>query len=79
MKAASKLLNVSVFDLTGKSLDAIAKKKGVSTETFLTAFGKPLSPRDFGEYVIALLTDPKYDNATAVGIHGETGVELLAA
>jgi NAD(P)-dependent dehydrogenase (short-subunit alcohol dehydrogenase family) len=59
--------------------EAYARRKGVSTETFLAAFGKPMSPRDFGEYVMALLTDPEYDNATAFGIHGETGVELLAA
>jgi NAD(P)-dependent dehydrogenase (short-subunit alcohol dehydrogenase family) len=59
--------------------EAYARRKGVSTETFLAGFGTPLSPRDFGEYVIALLTDPKYDNGTAFGIHGDTGVELLAA
>jgi NAD(P)-dependent dehydrogenase (short-subunit alcohol dehydrogenase family) len=59
--------------------EAYARRKGVSTETFLAGFGKPLTPQDFGEYVVVLLTDPKYDNATAFGIHGETGVELLAA
>jgi len=59
--------------------EAYALRKGVNTETFLAGFGKPLSPRDFGEHVVTLLTDPQYESATAFGIRGETGVEMLAA
>jgi len=59
--------------------EAYARRKGVSTETFLAGFGKPLSPRDFGEHVVTLLADPQYESATAFGIRGETGVELLKA
>jgi NAD(P)-dependent dehydrogenase (short-subunit alcohol dehydrogenase family) len=59
--------------------DAYARRKGVSTEVFLAGFGKPLSPRDFGEHVVALLTDPQYASATAFGIRGETGIQLLDA
>ena len=59
--------------------EAYARRKGVSTETFLAGFGKPLSPRDFGEHVVTLLADPQYESATAFGIRGETGVEMLAA
>jgi len=59
--------------------DAYARRKGVSTEAFLAGFGKPLSPRDFGEHVVTLLTDPKYECATAFGIRGETGIQLLDA
>jgi hypothetical protein len=51
----------------------------VTSLAFLAGFGKPLSPRDFGERVVTLLTDPKYESATAFGIRGETGVELLKA
>jgi len=59
--------------------EAYALRKGVSTETFLAGFGKPLSPRDFGEHVVTLLADPQYESAIAFGIRGETGVEMLAA
>jgi len=58
--------------------EAYARRKGVSTETFLAGFGKPLSPRDFGEHVVTLLADPQYQSATAFGIRGETGVEVIA-
>jgi pimeloyl-ACP methyl ester carboxylesterase len=70
---------VGATELGRTAAEAYARQKGVSLETFLAGFGKPLIPRDFGEYVIALLTDPKYENATAFGIRGDTGVELPAA
>jgi NAD(P)-dependent dehydrogenase (short-subunit alcohol dehydrogenase family) len=70
---------VGATELGRVAAEAYARRKGVSTETFLAAFGKPLSPAAFGEYVMALLTDPKYENATAFSIRAETGVELLAA
>ena len=70
---------VGATELGRVAAEAYARRKGVSTETFLAGFGKPLSPAAFGEYVMALLTDPKYENATAVSIRAETGVELLAA
>jgi hypothetical protein len=41
----------------------------------LAGFGEPLNPRDYGEHVVTLLTDPKYESATAVGISGEAGVQ----
>jgi NAD(P)-dependent dehydrogenase (short-subunit alcohol dehydrogenase family) len=66
-------------DLGRSTAEAYAHRKGVTIETFLAGFGKPLSPRDFGEHVIALLTDAKYERTTAFGIRGETGVELLTA
>jgi len=66
-------------ELGRAAAEAYARRKGVSAEAFLAGFGKPLSPRDFGEHVVTLLTDPKYESATAFGIRGETGVELLKA
>jgi hypothetical protein len=59
--------------------EAYARRKGVSTETFLAGFGKPLSPRDYGEHIVTLVTDPKYESATAFGIRGETGIQPLDA
>ncbi|HJZ68169.1 MAG TPA: SDR family oxidoreductase [Blastocatellia bacterium] len=70
---------IGATELGRAAAEAYARRKGVSAEAFLAGFGKPLSPRDFGEHVVTLLTDPKYESATAFGIRGETGVELLKA
>lgn len=59
--------------------EAYARKKGVSTEEFLAGFGKPFSPRDYGEQVVTLLTDPRYEGGSAFGIRGETGIQPLDA
>jgi hypothetical protein len=70
---------VGATELGRAAAEAYARRKGVSTEAFLAGFGKPLSPRDYGEHVVTLLTDPKYENATAFGIRGETGIQPLDA
>ncbi|WP_146652514.1 SDR family NAD(P)-dependent oxidoreductase [Labilithrix luteola] len=51
-----------------------ADRKGVSLETFLQNFGKPMSPREYGEYVVTILTDPKFDSTTTFAIKGDTGI-----
>jgi NAD(P)-dependent dehydrogenase (short-subunit alcohol dehydrogenase family) len=70
---------VGATELGHAAAEAYARRKGVSTEAFLAGFGKPLSPRDYGEYVMTLLTDPKYESVTAFGIRGETGIQPLEA
>jgi NAD(P)-dependent dehydrogenase (short-subunit alcohol dehydrogenase family) len=70
---------VGATELGRAAAEAYARRKIVSIETFLDGFGKPLSPRDYGEHLISLLTDAKYESATAFGIRGETGVEVLTA
>jgi len=70
---------VGATELGRAAADAYARRKGVSTEAFLAGFGKPLSPHDYGENVVTLLTDPKYESATAFGIRGETGIQPLDA
>jgi NAD(P)-dependent dehydrogenase (short-subunit alcohol dehydrogenase family) len=70
---------VGATELGRAAAEAYARRKGVSTEAFLAGFGKPLSPRDFGEHVVTLLTDPKYESATSFGIRGETGIQPLDA
>ena len=57
--------------------EAYARGQGVSVETFLAGFGKPLGLRQYGDYVAALLTEPRYEVATAFGIRGESGIEVL--
>src|SRR5260221_11190389 len=53
--------------------EAYARKKGGTTEAFLAGFGKPLDPRDYGDHVAALLTNPKYERQPAFSIADETG------
>jgi NAD(P)-dependent dehydrogenase (short-subunit alcohol dehydrogenase family) len=57
--------------------EAYARQQGKSAEEFLAGFGAPLVPRDYGEYVATLLTDARYESATALGVHGGTGLEIL--
>jgi hypothetical protein len=43
----------------------------------LAGFGKALGPRDYGEYVGALLSEPRYENMTAFVIRGDAGMQSL--
>lgn len=70
---------VGSTELGHAAAEAYARKKGVTTEAFLAGFGKPLDPRDYGDHIAALLTNPKYESAPAFAIRGETGIEVLAA
>src|SRR4051812_28952757 len=56
---------VGATELGRTAAESYARRKGVSTDTFLAGFGKALSPRDYGEHVMNLLVDPKYDSGTA--------------
>jgi len=68
---------VGTTELGRAAAEAYARRKGVSTEVFLAGFGKPLSPRDYGEHVAILLTDPQYESAAAFAMRGETGIQPL--
>ena len=59
--------------------EGYAKQKGITLETFLAGFGKPLPPRQFGEHVVTLLTDTKYQNGVAFGFKGDSGILPLDA
>jgi NAD(P)-dependent dehydrogenase (short-subunit alcohol dehydrogenase family) len=61
----------------GRAAEAYARRKGVSTEAFLAGFGKALGPRDYGEHVVTLLSEPRYENLTAFAIRGDTGIQPL--
>ena len=56
-----------------------ARRKDITPEQFLAGFGKPLSARDFGEYVVSILTEPQYEKAPAFGIKGDHGIVALEA
>jgi NAD(P)-dependent dehydrogenase (short-subunit alcohol dehydrogenase family) len=68
---------VGETELGRNAASAYARRKGVSLETFLAGFGTPLSPRQYGEQVLAVLTDPKLQSATIVSIKSETGPRSL--
>ena len=57
--------------------NAYADAMGIKPETFLAGFGAPMPPREFGEKVVAVLEDPKYAEAFAYGLKGDTGVTIL--
>jgi NAD(P)-dependent dehydrogenase (short-subunit alcohol dehydrogenase family) len=57
--------------------EAYAKKNGVSVEAFLPRLGKPMSPRQVGDHVVTILTDPTLEGVTAFGLKGDTGITSL--
>jgi NAD(P)-dependent dehydrogenase (short-subunit alcohol dehydrogenase family) len=56
-----------------------SRRKGVTPEEFLAGFGKPLSAHDFGEHVVSILTEAKFEEAPAFGIKGDHGIVALGA
>lgn len=56
---------------------AYSQSMGISKEQFLSRFGAPMPPRDFGEKVISVLTDPLHAKGMAFGLKGDTGVTIL--
>jgi hypothetical protein len=54
-----------------------SKRKGVTPEQFLAGFGKAVSARDFGEYVVSILTESQFEEAPAFGIKGDQGIVAL--
>ncbi|MEO7731043.1 MAG: SDR family oxidoreductase, partial [Kofleriaceae bacterium] len=57
--------------------EAYAHRKGVSVEAFLAGFGAPLTPRQIGDHVATLLTDPRHEAGVAFGIKGDLGLHSL--
>ena len=57
--------------------EAYARRQGRSTEEFLAGFGRSYTPREYGEHVANLLTQPEYANPTAFAFTGEQGIQPL--
>jgi NAD(P)-dependent dehydrogenase (short-subunit alcohol dehydrogenase family) len=61
-----------------QAASAGARRRGLSIEAFLAErYGAPLSPRQYGEHVAMLLTDPRYATGVAYGVKGDTGITAL--
>jgi NAD(P)-dependent dehydrogenase (short-subunit alcohol dehydrogenase family) len=56
---------------------AYSARVGVTPEQFLARFGAPMPPRQFGEYVVALLSDPDFEGGRAFGLKGDSGISVL--
>lgn len=57
--------------------EVYAKRKGVSLDAFLAGFGAPLPPRQVGDHVVTILTDPRYGQGVAFGMKGDAGLVSL--
>jgi NAD(P)-dependent dehydrogenase (short-subunit alcohol dehydrogenase family) len=56
---------------------AYSAKLNVTLEQYFTRFGAPMPPRQFGEHVVTLLTDPRYEADLAFGLKGDDGISVL--
>ena len=56
---------------------AYAAAMGVTPEAVVARFGAPMTPRAFGDQVVAVLDDPQHAEALAFGLKADTGVTVL--
>jgi len=63
-------------DLGRAGAEGYARRKGVSVEAFLAGFGTPMPPEKVGQYVVSILTEPKYEAGVAFGLKGDGIVSL---
>ena len=56
---------------------AYAAANNTTPEDFVTRFGAPMPPRDFGEKLVSILCDSQYAEGFAFGVNGETGITIL--
>jgi NAD(P)-dependent dehydrogenase (short-subunit alcohol dehydrogenase family) len=68
------VLGTGIGDAGAKAYAAAAN---TTPEEFVTRFGTPMPPRDFGEKVVTVLCDPQYAEGFAFGLNGETGISIL--
>jgi NAD(P)-dependent dehydrogenase (short-subunit alcohol dehydrogenase family) len=64
-------------ELGRTAAEAYARSRGVSLEAFLASSGAPLPPRTVGQYVVSILTDPRYEAGVAFGMKGDLGIVSL--
>ena len=56
---------------------AYVSAMGIKPEELLARFGASMLPRDFGDKVVSVLEDQRYDKSLALGLKGGTGVTIL--
>jgi NAD(P)-dependent dehydrogenase (short-subunit alcohol dehydrogenase family) len=74
------ILPLQIIGGTGvgdEAASAYARSMGLERQTYLARFGAPMPPRQFGDHLVAVLDDPKYATAVALGLKGDTGITIL--
>lgn len=61
----------------GAASAAYSANLGVTVEQYLERFGAPMPPRRYGEHIVSILTDARYERELAFGIKGDTGISIL--
>lgn len=56
---------------------AYCAKLGTSLDKYMERFGAPMPPRQFGEYIISVLTRPEFETPRAFNLKGDDGVTIL--
>jgi NAD(P)-dependent dehydrogenase (short-subunit alcohol dehydrogenase family) len=56
---------------------AYARAAGIEPAVFLSRFGAPMPPRQFGDHLVAVLEDPRYATGVAFGLKGDSGITVL--
>jgi NAD(P)-dependent dehydrogenase (short-subunit alcohol dehydrogenase family) len=56
---------------------AYAGAMGITPEQFVTRFGAPMPPREFGDRVVSVLADPQYADGVVFGLNGDAGVTVM--
>src|SRR5262249_7882198 len=69
-RARVRLQRVGETERGRHAAEVYARWRGITREAVLAGFGKPMSPRQFGEHVAALLTQPEYEHGTVFGFKG---------
>jgi len=59
----------------GAGSSAYAGAMGITQDEFLARY-PDMPPRDYGDHVVRVLTDPAYEGALAVAIRGDTGATI---
>jgi NAD(P)-dependent dehydrogenase (short-subunit alcohol dehydrogenase family) len=76
-QAVAPLQIVGGTGVGDRAAGAYARSMGLQPEAYLARFGAPLRPRQFGDWLAAILDDPKYEAALAFGLKGDTGITIL--
>jgi NAD(P)-dependent dehydrogenase (short-subunit alcohol dehydrogenase family) len=76
-QAVAPLQMVAGTGIGDMAYSAYASAMGITPEAFLTRFGAPMPPREFGEKVVSVLDDPTYADGLAFGLNGDAGVTIL--
>lgn len=74
------ILPMQIIGGTGvgdEASSAYARALGLEREVYLARFGTPMPPRQFGDHIVAVLDDPEYAAAIALGLKGDMGITIL--